>query len=154
MAQEIRRTTPGSNAQGEYATWQPSVVGARGGPSGWTVYASVMLAMAGLFGMVNGLIALIHDEVYVVGEERVVALDFTEWGWVHLIGGGVVLLAALALTTGALWARIIGVIVASLYALAQVAFIEAYPFWSLTIIAFTVLVIYGCVVRADEGSRA
>jgi hypothetical protein len=131
--------------------WDPGVVApSERGPSGWTVYASVMLALAGIFGLVNGLIALFHDEVYLVGEERIVAFDFTQWGWVHLIGGGVVLLAALALTTGAVWARVVGVLVASLYALAQIAFIEAYPFWSLTIIALTILVIYGCVVRGEE----
>jgi hypothetical protein len=113
-----------------------------------------MLAMAGVFGMINGLIAIIHDEVYVVGEERIVAMDFTQWGWIHLIGGGVVLAAALALTSGALWARILGVTVAFLHAISQVAFIEAYPFWSLTIIALDRLVIYGCLVHGEDMETA
>jgi hypothetical protein len=119
-------------------------------PSGWTVFSGIVLALAGAFGMLNGLIALIHDEVYVVGEERIVAFDFTEWGWIHLIGGAVVLAAGLAVTSGALWARIIGVIVAFFHAISQIAFIEAYPFWVITIIAMDVLVIYGCLVHGRE----
>jgi hypothetical protein len=109
-----------------------------------------MLGMAGVFGMINGLIALVHDEVYVVGEDSIVALDYTQWGWIHLIGGGVVLLAALALTSGALWARILGVLVAFVHAIGQVAFIEAYPFWSLAIIALDAVVIYGCLVHGGD----
>jgi len=151
MAQEQRRTGSRSDVPRDYANWQPEVMtDTYRGPSGWAVYAAVMLGLAGVFGMINGIIAIIHDEVYVVGEERLVAFDFTQWGWIHLIGGGVVLLAALALTSGALWARIIGVIIAGLHALAQVAFIEAYPFWALTIIALDVLVIYGCLVHGPE----
>ena len=122
-------------------------------PGGWMVFSSVMLCLAGAFGMLNGLIALIHNEVYVVGEEQIVAFDFTQWGWIHLIGGAVVVAAALALATGALWARILGVTVAFLHALSQIAFIEAYPFWSLTIILLDMLVIYGCLVHGDDRER-
>ncbi len=155
MAQEQRRTASRADMQRDYGNWQPEVMpAAYGGPSGWAVYAAVMLGLAGVFGMINGAIAIIHDEVYVVGEERLVAFDFTQWGWIHLVGGGIVLLAALALTSGALWARIIGVLVAGLHALAQVAFIEAYPFWALTIIALDIMVIYGCLVHGPEMSRA
>lgn len=155
MAQEQRRTGQTTDVQRDYSSWQPGVVqNTYRRPSGWSVYAAVMLGMAGVFGMINGLIAIVHDEVYVVGQERLVAFDFTEWGWIHLIGGGVVLLAALALTSGAVWARVIGVLVASLHALAQVAFIEAYPFWALTIIGLDILVIYGCLVHGNEMSTA
>ena len=155
MAQQERRRTGDSGPQRDYQSWQPDVVSSTyGRQSGWAIYAAVMLGLAGTFGMINGLIAIINDEVYAVGEERIVAFDFTQWGWVHLIGGGVVLLAALGLSTGAVWARVIGVLVASLHALAQVAFIEAYPFWALTIIALDIMVIYGCLVHGPEMSTA
>lgn len=119
-------------------------------PSGWTVFSAVMLALAGTMGIINGLIAIIHDEVYVVGEEQIVAFDFTAWGWWHLGLGAVVVIAAFALASGALWARILGVMVAFIHAVSQVAFIEAYPFWSLTIIALDAIVIYGCLVHGKE----
>ena len=154
MAQGQMRSGDRADMQRDYERWQADAVrGASRGPSGWTVYAAVMLGLAGVFGMINGLIAIIHDEVYVVGEDRVVAFDYTQWGWIHLIGGGIVLLAAMALSSGSVWARMLGVLVAFLHALAQVAFIEAYPFWALTIIALDVMVIYGCLVHGPEMSR-
>ena len=55
--------------------------------SGWVVFAAIMLIVAGMFGAINGLVAIINDEAYVVGEDVTIALDFTQWGWIHLIGG-------------------------------------------------------------------
>jgi hypothetical protein len=118
--------------------------------SGWTAFAATMLILAGIFSALNGLVALIHDEVYLVGENQIVAFDFTQWGWIHLIGGGIVVLAGFAVTSGATWARIVGVLAAILHATAQIAFIEAFPFWTLIIIAIDMAVIYGLLVHGEE----
>lgn len=119
--------------------------------SGWTIFAGVLMVMAGMFGAINGLIALFNDEAYLVTENHLVAFDFTQWGWIHLIAGGILILAGLAVgATGATWARILGVIVAGFHALSQFGFIEAYPFWTLTILALDVVVIYGLLVHGEE----
>ena len=39
--------------------------------------------VAGMFGIIDGLVALIHNEVFVVTEDTIVLLDLTTWGWVH-----------------------------------------------------------------------
>ena len=123
--------------------------------SGWTVFAGLMLVMAGLFGAMNGLVALIQDEVFLVTEDRIVALDFTQWGWIHLVGGLVVASAGVFVAmSGAVWARIVGVAAAFLHALAQFAFIEAYPFWTITIIALDVVVIMGLLVFVEDEEAA
>ena len=44
--------------------------------------------------------------------------DATTWGCIYLIGGVVVLLAGFSLLSGAVWARTVGVIVATISALA------------------------------------
>ena len=119
--------------------------------SGWTSFSGLMLVIAGTFGAINGLIAIIHDEVYVVGEDRIVAFDFTQWGWIHLIAGGIVMLAGFAVVgSGAAWARIVGVAVAAGHAVLQIAWIEAYPFWTLATIGIDLVVIYGLMVPAAE----
>jgi hypothetical protein len=55
---------------------------------------------------------------------------------VQIVAGGGVL-------TGATWARVLGIVFAVLNAIAQLAFMPAFPFWSLTVIALDILVIYG-----------
>jgi vacuolar-type H+-ATPase subunit I/STV1 len=118
--------------------------------SGWVVFAAVIMVMAGIFGVINGLIAIIHDEVYVVGEDRIVAFDFTQWGWIHLILGVVVFLGGLAVTTGALWARLVGVVLALMHATSQIAWIEAYPFWAIVTIGLDIIVIFALLVHGEE----
>ena len=120
--------------------------------TGWVVFAAVIMMMAGIFGMINGLIAIIHDEVYVVGEEQIVAFDFTQWGWIHLILGGVVFAGSLALLSnpGVLWARLVAVALAFMHATSQIAWIEAYPFWAIATIALDVIIIFALLVHPGE----
>ncbi len=118
--------------------------------SGWVVFASFMLIIAGVFGIIDGLVALIHDEVYLVTEELVVAFDFTTWGWIHLIVGIIVTIAGFAVLSGQLWARMVGVLAATASAVAQIAFITAFPLWSVLIIGIDVLIIYGLLVHGEE----
>ena len=106
--------------------------------SGWIVFASVMMVLIGMFMIVDALIALINDEVYLVTENQLVAFDFTTWGWIHLVIGSIVMLGGFALTSGALWARLLGVLLAVGSAVSQVGLIQAYPFWSLLIVFFNV----------------
>src|SRR5260370_30873766 len=64
------------------------------------------------------------------------------WGWTQLIVGIVVFAAGIAVFTGTLWARIVGVIVAVLSGIGSFMFIPYQPIWSL--IAIAVYVIMSC----------
>jgi hypothetical protein len=118
--------------------------------SGWVVFAAVLMVLAGIMGMINGLIALTKDEVYLVTEERIVLFDFTQWGWIHLILGALVFFAGLAVTSGVLWARLIGVLLAIIFVISQVAWIEAYPFWTLFTMGLGIAVIFALLVHGEE----
>ena len=80
----------------------------------------------------------------------VVDVNYNVWGTVHLILGVLLLLSGAGVLTGNLAARIVGVILAGLSALANLVFIEAYPFWSIIIITVDVLVIYALTVHGRE----
>lgn len=123
-------------------------------PSGWTgwiVFAGVMMLMMGAFHAIQGLVALFQDTYYLVAAEGlVVQVDYTTWGWVHLVLGAVVVLAGVALLAGQMWARVIAVILAFGSALVNIAFLGAYPLWSLMMIAIDVLVIWAVTVHGKE----
>ena len=110
------------------------------------------MVLSGTMTAINGLIAILNDKIIVVGEQHIVAFDVTVWGWIHLILGIVVVMAAFALLNGAVWARLVAAIMSVGVVLSQVAYIGVYPFWSLAIIAISVMVIYSvCTMgRADE----
>jgi hypothetical protein len=118
---------------------------------GWIVFAGVMMVMVGTFHMIEGLIALFKDEYYLVAKSGLtVEVDYTAWGWTHLIAGAIVFAAGLGLFAGQMWARVVGVILAVVSALLNFAFIAAYPFWSSIVIAMDVFVIYALTVHGRE----
>src|SRR4051812_22505866 len=59
---------------------------------GWIFFAATMLLLVGLFGIIFGLVAIFKDSVYEVPSRNlVVSIDYTAWGWVHLVIGVVAL---------------------------------------------------------------
>jgi hypothetical protein len=123
----------------------------RTGWTGWVVFAAVMMIVIGAFQVIEGLTALFRDTYYVVGhDDLLLRVDYTGWGWIHLGIGAVLVISGLGLFSGAMWARVVGVTVAALSALANLVFIAAYPVWAITVIALDVFVIYAITVHGRE----
>jgi hypothetical protein len=80
----------------------------------------------------------------------VVNVDYNTWGWTHIIIGLVAVLAGVGLLAGNMAARIVGVGIAFLSALVNLAFISAYPVWSVILITLDVIVIYAIIVHGRE----
>ena len=118
---------------------------------GWVVFAGMMLIMLGSFHIIEGLVALFRDEVFLVSKGGLVLnLDYTAWGWAHIIGGAIAILVGACLLAGQMWARVVAVIVAMVSALTNLAFLPAYPIWSALMIAVDVLVIWALTVHGAE----
>jgi hypothetical protein len=132
----------------------PQSARARNEPTGWVgwiVFAAVMLIMIGLLHAIEGFVALFKDSYYLVRSSGlVVNVDYTGWGWVHLILGLAIAATGAALFSGRMWARVVGVGLAALSIVANFGFSSAYPIWSLIIVAVDVLVIYALTVHGRE----
>jgi len=123
----------------------------RTGWAGWAVFAGVMLVLVGAFQAIDGLVALFKDEIYVVRPSGlVVNVDYTAWGWVHLLLGIVLIAAGAAIFSGRVWGRTLGVVAALISAVLNFAYIPAYPVWSILIIAVDVFVIYALIAHGGE----
>ena len=117
---------------------------------GFTVFAATMMMIIGALHFIQGLVALFNDEFYVVGKKWTFSFDVTAWGWIHLILGIVVAVAGVYLLQGAVWARTVGVIVASISALFNFAWLPYYPVWGFVIIALDVFVIWALTVHGRD----
>ena len=118
---------------------------------GWVFFAGAMMVMLGSFHVIEGLVAVFKDEVFLVGKSGlVVNVDYTVWGWVHIIGGLVIAGAGIALFSGRIWARTIGVIMAMVSAIVNITFLSAYPVWSAIMITLDILVIWALTVHGGE----
>lgn len=128
----------------------PSDPGYSPGAVGITVFAGVLMVLSGSLQALQGIVALFNDTFYVVGEEYTFQFDVTSWGWIHLIMGVIVALAGVGLFQGAVWARTVAVIVASVSIIANFMWMPYYPFWSMTVIVFDVFVIWAATMHGRD----
>jgi hypothetical protein len=135
-------------------TGSPRVITEPQRPSGWVgmiVFAGVILMLAGTFQAMMGLVALFDSSYYLVGSSRLaVEVDYTVWGWVHLVLGCAGILAGLGVLGGRTWARVAGIGLAVLALIVNVTFIPAYPVWSILLIVVDIIIIYALAVHGRE----
>jgi hypothetical protein len=133
---------------------QPAGYDQRTGWTGWISFAAIMLIIGGSLNLLYGVIAAVNDEWVVFTNRANVYLDVSEWGWVHIILGGIVLLSGIGLFSGNIIARAVAVIVASISLLVNFFFIPVYPLWALTVIVIDVLVIWAVTAHGREMREA
>jgi|SRR5690242_8975613 hypothetical protein len=113
--------------------------------TGWRLFAAIMLGCAAALNIIDGIVALSKSNFFVADAEYVFS-DLRTWGWIVLAFGIAQGLGALALMNRNQLARWFAIAVAAVNAVIQLTWIQAYPFWSLTIFALDILVIYGLAV--------
>lgn len=129
----------------------PSSGAGYSGWAGWVAFSGVLMVMLGIFAIIEGLVAIFSDSYFVVPRAQlIVSVDYSAWGWVHLLLGIVVLVAGVCVFVGQIWARTVGVVVALVSAIVNIAFLSANPVWALIMITLDVIVIWALTVHGSE----
>jgi hypothetical protein len=109
-------------------------------PSGWTLFAAVMILMSGTFNAFDGFIGFFRSTYYI---GKPVGGDYWIWALLWLAFGILQIAAGFAIMAGQSWARWFGITIVGLNTLLNLLAMGTYPWWSMTIIAIDLLVIYG-----------
>jgi hypothetical protein len=110
------------------------------------MFAWLLLICAGVMNLIKGIAALDDTKVWTDYGSIIIYGDLRTWGWILLVWGILLLLAALSVYRGGEIGRWFGIFAASINLFFQFVFLPAYPFWALTIMVVDVLVIYGLAV--------
>jgi hypothetical protein len=116
---------------------------------GWLTFAGVLLLIVGVMNFIGG-IGAIDDSKFFVGNATYVVGDLNTWGWIILILGAVQVLTAFGLFARNGFARGVGVVFASLAAMASLLMLPAFPLWALALFTMDILIIYGLVSYGSE----
>ena len=135
------------------ATMRRARESGRGEGYGMIVFAAVLLGIAGLFNVIDGIAAIARSSVF-IGNARYVIGDLRTWGWVALILGVLQALVSIGVLAGNQLARWTGVVLIGLNAIAQMFFVPAYPFWSLMIVAVDVVALWGLCAYGSRDNLA
>lgn len=121
------------------------------GWTGWIAFAAIMLILVGMISVIEGLTAIFNPHYYIVAPSGLLVTgDLTVWGWVQFSMGVIGLLTGFGVFMGNLVARVVAAIIAGVSAIVHLAFIPAYPFWSIIIILLDIIVIYAITAHGDE----
>ncbi|MFE2426765.1 hypothetical protein ACFXJ5_08415 [Streptomyces sp. NPDC059373] len=119
----------------------------------WIAFAGVMMIFGGAMAIIEGIAAIAKDDVFVVTRNYAYTFNLTSWGWIHLVLGVLVVLAGIALFTGAMWARVTGVVLAGLSMVANFMWLPYYPVWAIVLIAVDAFVIWALCVGSGREAR-
>ena len=116
----------------------------------WSIFAAVMMGLLGIWWVILGISGIAKDDLFVVTAKYAFKFNVTTWGWIHLVLGIVVILAAAAVFRGAVWGRTVGVVLAALSGLIAFAWLPAYPVWGVILVAASVFVIWALTVHGRD----
>ncbi|MEX5709551.1 hypothetical protein BBK14_07155 [Parafrankia soli] len=124
---------------------------------GWLIFAAVIMFIVGFHNLIYGIASLrdyivIVDNLYSTSTGTgVIYANTTFWGWLWIVVGIVQMGIAFGIAAGNELSRWVGIVIAALNAIGQLAFMAAFPIWSVIIIAIDVLVIYALATYQTRG---
>lgn len=136
--------------------YQPRVEALRLGEDdrdyGWLIFAGTILVLIGVVNVIEGVAAISNSDFFLPRAHYIFG-DLGFYGWVIVLNGLVQAATGLAILLKNESARWLGAMLAVINALVQMLFMPAYGFWSLTLFAVDLLVIYGLVVHGGRTFR-
>jgi hypothetical protein len=120
---------------------------------GWVLFAGIILMVVGTLNVIYG-IAAISNSKFFVRDATYVLSSLNTYGWILLCIGAIQFCLAFAIWAGTEWGRWLGILSASLNAIAQMLFIPSYPFAALTMFTLDILVIYGLAAHGGHQIRS
>jgi hypothetical protein len=118
--------------------------------AGRATFAAVLLLIAGTINIVYGIGALDSANIY-ANDTRYIFTNLNTMGWVLIILGVIQLTGGFSLLSGNTYGRVIGIVGASLGAIAALFSIGGNnPWWSLAVFALCIYIIQGIAVLGDD----
>ncbi len=117
---------------------------------GRATFAAVLLLIAGTLNIIYGIGALDSANIF-ANDTRYIFTNLNTMGWVLIVLGLLQFTGGVSLMAGKTYGRVIGIVGASLGAIAALLSIGgSNPWWSLAIFALCVYIISGILVLGDD----
>ena len=107
----------------------------QGFAAGITMFAAILLLVAGMLSILRGIAGVSKDEIFVMPGDYIYKLDLTTWGWIYIVLGVLAVAVAIGMMMTATWARVVALSLAALS-------LPYYPWWSIILIVLNVIVIW------------
>ena len=120
---------------------------------GWVLFAGTLLILLSILNFIEG-IAAIGNSHFFVNNAHYIAGSLNTWGWIVMLVGIVEFFVGLGVFLKNQFSRWTGVAILGLNAIAQLMFIPAYPFWSLSVFTLDIIAMFALVAYGGRISSA
>ena len=114
------------------------------------MFVAAMLALLATSHVMQGVLALSDDYFFVRPSGLVIPVDYSAWGWTHLILGLLIWGAGMGLVAGRRWARGASVLLVVASAFVSLVFLAAFPAWSALMILLDIVVIWAITLHGAD----
>ena len=121
--------------------------------AGTSFAAGALLFTAALLTLLEGISAIVNDELLVIGPNYAYKFNTTTWGVIHIVVAVLLGAVAIGLIMGITWARVTAIVLASLSIVFNFLWLPYYPLWSIVVIALDVIVIWAIATWDTSRSR-
>jgi hypothetical protein len=115
--------------------------------------AAILLITVGVLSILEGISAVATDKLFIVGTDYIYKLNVTGWGWVHIVLGILLVIAAAGLVRGTTWGRVAAMSLAALSIIGNFLWLPYYPWWSILVIALNIVVIWAVATWTPHEQR-
>lgn len=113
-------------------------------------FASIMMMFVGVVQSIYGIAALFNQNWYVATDSTIYLFDVGTWGWSMLALGALIFISGALLMAGNAFGRTMGVLLAVVGVLFNLAWLAATPVWSVLGLIIYSLIIYAIVAHGSE----
>ncbi|MGK4581396.1 DUF7144 family membrane protein [Kitasatospora sp. HPMI-4] len=109
---------------------------------GLVLFAGVMMLVNGVLEILQGIVAVARDSIYVTTPHYTFEFSLTAWGWIHIVWGVILAAVGFGVVKGVPWARVAAILVVAVSLALNFIFLPYYPLWSLVVIAIDGFVLW------------
>jgi hypothetical protein len=124
---------------------------------GWRFFAASMLGLAGVMRIIDSIWAFgYHGALPNHLQDGVLGSNLTNYAWLWLSVGALLIICSFAVMTGSQLARWVGIVGAAIAGISAFAWMPYYPVWSLVYIGLASMQLYALAVhggRIDPSMR-
>ena len=115
---------------------------------GRALFVAILLMIAGVLNIIYGIAAV--GNAHFFANTQYVFSSLHTWGWITIVLAVIQVTAAFSLFAGNMYGRVIGILAATVGAIASLANVGGpHPWWSLGVFAVCLLVIHGLFVLGE-----
>ena len=122
---------------------------------GWIIFSAILLGVAGIMRILDSIWAFrYHGTLPQNLENAIYGTSLKTYGWIWLIVGIVLILAAIAVMYASQIGRWVGILAGAVAAVTAIGWLPYYTGWSIVYMAAGVLVIYALSVYGGRESAS